>query len=258
MSILLDDSIPLQRLTIPGTHNSGARYGGAYTGCQDTSIEAQLNSGIRFLDIRCRAFEGKLYIHHGATYQNLTFQDVLDSCRNFLSGNPRETVLMRVKQEYSEERGETFGKVFDQYLDAGSNPPAFHLGGTLPLLGQARGKVILLADNAGLPGVRYGDASVFDIQDAFMTEPIAKFKKIEDHFLKAVSQPGKLFVNYVSTAAALPIGYTSRQLNPKVKAYSDGLRLNGKVGLGIIPMDYPNNQPGLLDSLLLQNFARLG
>ncbi|MGO4760673.1 phosphatidylinositol-specific phospholipase C domain-containing protein, partial [Streptomyces sp. 2MCAF27] len=90
---------PVQRLTLPGTHDSGARYGGPWTECQNTTIGDQLNSGIRFLDIRCRAFEGAFPIHHGAYYQHLNFDDVLGACRSFLSAHPSETVLMRVKQE---------------------------------------------------------------------------------------------------------------------------------------------------------------
>ncbi|NUS82180.1 MAG: phospholipase, partial [Streptomyces sp.] len=39
------DATPVQRLTLPGTHDSGARYGGPWTECQNTTIGDQLNSG---------------------------------------------------------------------------------------------------------------------------------------------------------------------------------------------------------------------
>ncbi len=111
------DGTELTRLTIPGTHDSGARFGGPWSECQNTTVAQQLDSGIRFLDVRCRVTGGSFAIHHGASYQNAMFGDVLVACRDFLAAHPSETVLMRVKQEYSEESDATFRAVFDDYLD---------------------------------------------------------------------------------------------------------------------------------------------
>ncbi|MFJ6935175.1 phosphatidylinositol-specific phospholipase C [Streptomyces sp. NPDC101132] len=249
----LADATPLRRMTIPGTHDSGARYGGLYVACQNTTIAEQLSYGIRFLDVRCRVTGGSFAIHHGAYYQNLMFGDVLVACRDFLAAHPRETVLMRLKQEYSEESDATFRAVFDDYLDRRGWRPLFRIDPALPDLGGARGKVVLLADNAGLPGVRYGSADVFDIQDDYMAEPFAKRTRIEDHFRKAVREPGKLFVNYTSTAALLPPRWNSDRLNPQVHAFVDGAEMAGRTGLGIVPMDFPNTRSGLVDALLRHN-----
>ncbi|MFD3664748.1 phosphatidylinositol-specific phospholipase C [Streptomyces sp. NPDC058659] len=247
------DGTALRQLTIPGTHDSGARYGGPWTECQNSTISQQLDSGIRFLDIRCRVTGGSFAIHHGASYQNMMFGDVLVACRAFLAAHPSETVLMRVKQEYSEESDATFRAVFDDYLDARGWRSLFRIGGGLPLLGEARGRVVLLADNGGLPGVRYGDGSLFDIQDDYMAEPFGKYPKIEAHFRKAVAQPGKLYVNYVSTAAALPPRWNADRLNPRVHGYLDSAAASGATGLGIVPMDYPNTRSGLVEALLRHN-----
>ncbi|MCX5376952.1 phosphatidylinositol-specific phospholipase C [Streptomyces sp. NBC_00091] len=249
----LADSTALQRMTIPGTHDSGARQGGAYVACQNTSIAEQLDSGIRFLDVRCRVTGGSFAIHHGAFYQNLMFGDVLAACGNFLAAHPSETVLMRVKQEYSTDSDATFRAVFDDYLDNRGWRPLFRIDAALPALGQARGKVVLLADNAGLPGLRYGDGNVFDIQDDYNTEPFAKRGRIENHFRKAVQQPGKLFVNYTSTSAYMPPRWNSDRLNPQVHAFVDGSELAGRTGLGIVPMDFPNTRAGLVTSLIRHN-----
>ncbi|MGW1520973.1 phosphatidylinositol-specific phospholipase C [Streptomyces sp. NPDC002287] len=249
----LADSTALQRMTIPGTHDSGARLGGLYVACQNTSIAEQLDSGIRFLDVRCRVTGGSFAIHHAAFYQDLMFGDVLVACAAFLSAHPSETVLMRVKQEYSTESDATFRAVFDDYLDHRGWRPLFRIADTLPTLGQARGKVVLLADNAGLPGLRYGDGGVFDIQDDYNTEPFAKRGRIEDQFRKAVQQPGKLFVNYTSTAAYMPPRWNSDRLNPQVHAFVDGAELAGRTGLGIVPMDFPNTRSGLVASLIRHN-----
>ncbi|CAM5227791.1 1-phosphatidylinositol phosphodiesterase OS=Streptomyces microflavus OX=1919 GN=G3I39_03625 PE=4 SV=1 [Streptomyces microflavus] len=114
----LPDGTALQRLTIPGTHDSGARFGGPWSECQNTTIAQQLESGIRFLDVRCRITGGSFAIHHGASFQNMMFGDVLVACWNFLAARPSETVLMRVKQEYSSESDAAFRAIFDDYLDA--------------------------------------------------------------------------------------------------------------------------------------------
>ncbi|WP_407548742.1 phosphatidylinositol-specific phospholipase C domain-containing protein [Streptomyces sp. Pv4-95] len=250
----LGDGTPLQRLTIPGTHDSGARVGGPWVACQNTPIDAQLASGVRFLDVRCRAIDGVFAIHHGAFYQQLMFGDVLNACRAFLQAHPSETVLMRVKQEYSEVAAEEFRRIFDIYLDDKGYRSLFRLDGGLPSLGQARGKVVLLADADGLPGVRYGDPQLFDIQDDYMAEPFAKYPKVEAQFRKAVAEPGKLFVNYVSTAALLPPRSNADRLNPQVKSLLTGSEASDWTGLGIVAMDFPN-EAGLADTLIRHNLA---
>ncbi|MFF3835370.1 phosphatidylinositol-specific phospholipase C [Streptomyces sp. NPDC002458] len=247
------DATPLRHLTIPGTHNSGARFGGPWTACQNTTIAEQLTSGIRFLDVRCRISGDAYAIHHGASYQNLNFDDVLGACRDFLAQRPSETVLMRVKQEYSEESDAAFRRIFDIYLDGKGWRSLLRLDPTLPDLGGARGKVVLLADNGGLPGVRYADPALFDIQDDYMAEPFAKYPKIEAQFRKAAQQPGKLFMNYVSTAALLPPRSNADRLNPQVHAFLDGSEASGWTGLGIVPLDYPATRSGLVESLIRHN-----
>ncbi|AXE79202.1 phosphatidylinositol-specific phospholipase C [Streptomyces atratus] len=249
----IPDATALQRLTIPGSHDSGARYGGPWTECQNTTIAEQLNSGLRFLDVRCRVTGDSFAIHHGASYQNLMFGDVLGACWDFLAAHPTETVLMRVKQEYSEESDATFRAIFDDYLDGRGWRPLFRIDPALPSLGEARGKVVLLADNGGLPGVRYADSALFDIQDDYMAEPFAKYPKIESQFRKAAQQPGKLYMNYVSTAALMPPRWNADRLNPQVQSFLDGSEAAGWTGLGIVPLDFPATRSGLVESLLRHN-----
>ncbi|MER6916843.1 phosphatidylinositol-specific phospholipase C [Streptomyces sp. NPDC000594] len=246
------DTTPLQRLTIPGTHDSGARFGGPWAECQNTTVAEQLNSGVRFLDIRCRITGDSFAIHHGAAFQNMMFGDVLIACRDFLAAHPSETVLMRVKQEYSQESDAAFRRIFDLYLDQKGWRPLFRIADGLPVLGAARGRVVLLADNGGLPGVRWGDGTLFDIQDDWNAAPAAKYPKIEAHFRKATAQPGRLFVNHVSTAAYLPPRWNSDNLNPRVHTFLDGAA-NGWRGLGIVPLDFVGTRQGLVESLIRHN-----
>ncbi|WP_327355144.1 phosphatidylinositol-specific phospholipase C [Streptomyces sp. NBC_01304] len=250
----LPDATSLPTLTIPGTHDSGARFGGPWTECQNTTIAEQLASGVRFLDIRCRAIDGSFAIHHGAAFQNLMFGDVLVACRDFLAARPSETVLMRVKQEYSEVGDAEFAGIFGDYLDRRGWRSLFLIGGGLPALGAARGKVVLIADNGGLPGgLRWGDSSVFDLQDDYQAEPFAKWPKVEGHFRKAVASPGKQYINFVSCAAGLPPRWNADRLNPQVHSLIDSAGASGWRGLGIVPLDYPNTRSGLVTSLIRHN-----
>ncbi|MGW6564240.1 phosphatidylinositol-specific phospholipase C [Streptomyces sp. NPDC054975] len=246
------DPTPLQRLTIPGTHDSGARFGGPWAECQNTTIAQQLAAGIRFLDIRCRVTGGSFAIHHGAAYQHMMFGDVLIACRDFLAAHPSETVLMRVKQEYSSDSDATFGAIFTDYLDNRGWRSLIRIGATVPTLGEARGKVVLIADNGGLPGLKWWDGGAIAMQDDWNALPNAKYPKIEAHFRKAVEQPGKLYINFVSTSASLPPRWNSDNLNPRVHSFLDGTANSWK-GLGIVPMDYPNTRSGLVESLIRHN-----
>ncbi|MGW6966543.1 phosphatidylinositol-specific phospholipase C [Streptomyces zaomyceticus] len=246
------DGTPLQRLTIPGTHDSGARFGGPWSECQNTTVAQQLDSGIRFLDVRCRVTGGSFAIHHGVSYQNMMFGDVLVACRDFLAAHPSETVLMRVKQEYSSDSDATFRAIFDDYLDNRGWRSLFRIGDTVPSLGEARGTVVLIADNGGLPGLKWWDGGAIAIQDDWNALPNAKYPKIEAHFRKAVEQPGKLYINFVSTSASLPPRWNSDNLNPRVHGFLDGTA-NTWRGLGIVPMDFPNTRSGLVEALLRHN-----
>ncbi|MFF3317720.1 phosphatidylinositol-specific phospholipase C domain-containing protein [Streptomyces sp. NPDC003035] len=246
------DLTPLQRLTIPGTHDSGARFGGLWSECQNTTVAQQLAAGIRFLDIRCRVTGGSFAIHHGASYQRMMFGDVLIACRDFLAAHPSETVLMRVKQEYSSDSDATFGAIFTDYLDHRGWRSLFRIGDALPTLGEARGKVVLIADNGGLPGLKWWDGGAIALQDDWNALPNAKYPKIEAHFRQAVEQPGKLYINFVSTSASLPPRWNSDNLNPRVHGFLDSTA-SGWKGLGIVPLDFPNTRSGLVESLIRHN-----
>lgn len=104
-----------------------------------------MEAGCRFFDIRCRAQGDRFAIHHGELYQHLAFGDVLEYCKGFLSENPTETLFMRVKQEYSSVSNEEFKRIFYGY-----DTSHFYLESRVPTLSEVRGKIILLANVAGL------------------------------------------------------------------------------------------------------------
>ena len=50
----LPDNKKLSELSIPGTHDTCARFGGDFAQCQSLALRDQFSIGLRFLDIRCR------------------------------------------------------------------------------------------------------------------------------------------------------------------------------------------------------------
>src|SRR5512143_1380456 len=71
----LADTRMIAELSIPGTHDSGARFdltqGLAKT--QDLTIAEQLTAGVRYFDVRCRHVGDQFLIYHGGVDQNQTF-----------------------------------------------------------------------------------------------------------------------------------------------------------------------------------------
>jgi GH18 family chitinase len=151
----LPDSTRLSRLTIPGTHETMARFGGPespWATCQNRSLPEQLAAGIRFIDIRCRHLNDDFPIHHDRFFTGVYFNPhVYQSCREFLEIYPNECVIMMVKEEYTASNNKnSFEADFAPYLNgqAGGSPSVFWTGQTgndyIPTLGEVRGKIVLV------------------------------------------------------------------------------------------------------------------
>src|SRR6266850_2447710 len=76
----VNDSSWLSELSIPGTHDSGARRDSfpqhEASQCQKLAISEQLQIGARFLDVRCRRIGGKFEVFHGSIDQGVSFDEV--------------------------------------------------------------------------------------------------------------------------------------------------------------------------------------
>ena len=96
----LPDSMLISELSIPGTHDSGCEdnhsaFDAGAAECQDADIRHQLEAGVRFLDLRVDATNGRWEIYHGA-YQFRSLITVLNEIDSFLAENEGETVLCRI------------------------------------------------------------------------------------------------------------------------------------------------------------------
>ncbi|MBP0985585.1 MAG: phosphatidylinositol-specific phospholipase C domain-containing protein, partial [Oscillospiraceae bacterium] len=164
----LSDELDLGEIIIPGSHDSATQYVqlAFFSKCQSLGIGEQLSAGCRYLDIRL-GFDGKtgkLKLMHGFTEcrntlfatEPLYMEDMLRECYAFLAAHPTETVIIAVKQEHGEESVEQFETALDAYLL--EHPDYWLLTDTVPSLGEARGKLVLMRryeDEAGL-GPRAG------------------------------------------------------------------------------------------------------
>ncbi|WP_441249402.1 phosphatidylinositol-specific phospholipase C [Kitasatospora sp. McL0602] len=233
----------LSRLTVPGTHDTCSLYGGPITQTQTLSVPDQLAAGVRFFDIRCRAIDGVFAIHHSSFFQHIFFGDVLNQCQAFLAQHPQETVLMRVKQEYSTVSDQDFGTIFAGY--AAARPGLFWTEDRIPRLGEVRGRVVVLADNSGVPGIPWGGART-DIEDDYQIGTVfeiasRKWPEVSAHLdaARAATDPQRLFLTFTSSSGwGLWPAQAADAIGPRLTGYLAGLDHNARPVLGVVPMDY--------------------
>lgn len=262
----LDGGLSLSKLSIPGTHDSGAMYE-PFPGtakCQNLTLAQQLNAGIRFLDIRCRHVDNAFAIHHGQVYQNINFDDVLNAVIGFLNAHPTECVLMSVKEE-SDPSGNTrtFEATFDSYVQ--KNPARWYLADTIPTLSQAQGKIVLLRRFGagslpkGIPATNWADNTTFTINNTHSQLRVQDYYNVPDANAKwnAASSllteapnanANTLYLNftsgYVPGFLGLPsITTVSNAVNPKIVSYFSA---SPKGRFGTIPMDFADEQKATL------------
>lgn len=251
----LNGSLPLSQYSLPGTHDSGARFEPASgtAKCQDLTIADQLGAGVRFLDIRCRHINDAFAIHHGQVYQNMNFDDVLNAVFGFLSANPGEAVIMSVKEEYNAS-GDTrsFEATFDSYV--AKNPSKWMLGANIPTLDAARGKLVLFRRFGAMSTPKGIDASNFPDDTSFST---GGYLRVQDHYnvsnndtkwnyiLAILNEaryggPGTLYVNFASGVASGAFGVpditsVSNNINPRLTSFFNA---NPSGRFGAVMMDF--------------------
>jgi 1-phosphatidylinositol phosphodiesterase len=291
----LADSTSLAALSIPGTHQTLSAHGGALTQTQEDfgdsggTLSRQLTAGIRMIDIRARVNSGNTFtIHHGATYQNANFDDVLNQLSAFLVAHPRETVVMRLKQECTGQLGsctdasgqQSFADIFDAY--ATRYPSLFWqpsvnrtAGAPTPSLGAIRGRVVLAVVNGprGGPIGHYGlaqfagwdDGSSTYVQDEYTVPNVGAIATKRDQvrrFLDATSagDPATMYVNFASGSSifAQPQQVAGGALgvqgvNPFLLIYlNEGPEIHTPVvRTGMLMLDFPGS--GLISTVISFN-----
>lgn len=213
----LPDDVGLTRLSLPGTHDTMARGASVFALTQDADLPTQLRAGIRVLDIRTRHFRDAFPIHHNLEYLHANFTDVVVAVTDFLRDHPTETIVMRLKEEYTAaENTRSYEDTLNWYLD--TNPDTAdrlreHLwrpaaAAAMPTLGQVRGKIVVLEDfpAAATYGPRWGGPGM-NIQDTYELAGLGdldrKWSLVRSQFARAAAgSPDTFFVNHLSATGA--------------------------------------------------------
>lgn len=263
----ISDTAPLSQLSIPGTHDSmSSGNGGDIAQTQSMSLHTQLNSGIRYLDIRCALIGGAFHMYHGIIDLGTKMEDVLNITTKFLKEHPSETILMRVKQEHSSASDAEFNQKIQDYINGYKDFIWDSKNRTVtdPTLGEMRGKIVLLPDVAGSSiGIDYGGQ--FNIQDNYNLNSnwdlYSKWESVKGQLQKArgFGDPATKYINYLSgSGGSFPYFVASGHVSHETGAgrlwtgalaitdpskYKDFPRINGGIyyeGTNVLTTDYLN------------------
>ncbi|MBT2449221.1 phosphatidylinositol-specific phospholipase C domain-containing protein [Streptomyces sp. ISL-43] len=281
----------LAALSLPGTHDTLSIHGGPAAQTQEdfgdsaNTLTAQLERGIRAIDIRVRVTENKYFVvHHGSAYQNANFDDVLSKAQAFLGQHKGETVVMRLRAECPLSGGGTFDckndpdtvdnkrreEIFSSYVSRYPNlfySPSVTKGKKtgVPQLSQVRGKIVL-ASFDGLDGDNYGINSFNDHKEDTWnaSHPEKKWAYVKANIDRAVSDgSGEMFVTYTSASTVPDLspamfaggyGWHNQQpavhgVNFRMMQYLNNGGANGH--LGVVMMDFPGW--ALVDNIIARN-----
>ncbi|MGG1948911.1 phosphatidylinositol-specific phospholipase C [Trinickia sp. NRRL B-1857] len=168
----MDGSRKLHTFSLPGSHDTCAyTVNDSLARTQDATLEAQLQAGVRVIDIRCRHENDTFAIYHAGISLDMTFDHVIDICGRFLAGHPRECIVMSIKEEWAAKAcSRSFVQTFDGYVSENVGV-RWHLSPIAPTLEAARGSIVLLRRFAserplGIDLTAWPDNSTFVIDDA--------------------------------------------------------------------------------------------
>jgi len=277
------DATKLAGMSIPGTHDSGAKDASftvdgklptpvcnTFGRCQSGDITAQLSVGIRYFDLRLSHDGGRyspLQVFHGICRQKVNLKEIFEQTTKYLTANPSEVVLWRVKIENDSSSKRTndkskfvasFAEEFKKYEKFDAGQLGAGAGGTT--LGSVRGKIIVL-DNTGLDKgyTPFRTLTIQDIYDqaCYGGKKVAILENLKSAVANSKAGGSALHLNHISFAAfgnknSLTAEAASRVLNPW---FGDHL-LSAKyksTGLGMISMDFVNDYEWICHAIVGTN-----
>jgi len=203
----MSGSATLSTLNLPGTHDTMSVKGGDIGENQSMGLRAQLDSGIRALDLRTKHINNDFTMHHGIINQNTKFgPDVLKVISDFLSANPTETVVFRLVPANGDGNTRSYEATLQALINQYGG--GRHWTGTSnnPALDDIRGKFVILEQSiAGDWGIDYKDRDLLKIQDDYSLgtnwDLYGKWESVKAHMnLSDKGDRNKLYMNYLSGA----------------------------------------------------------
>ena len=272
----LPDDTPLSALVIPGTHDSATQFVrlAYFSKCQALSVGEQLEAGFRYLDIRLGDGDkgGLPLLMHGFTKckvsafgSALTLDNVLADCYGFLAQHPTETVLFVVKHEHGTSPDAAMAEALENFIS--TRPRNWLVTDTMPTLGEARGKLVLLRrweGGDGLPLLWEDQKGADDVsQNEAVTDEGAYRLWVQDRFeygaddkwaaftagLDAPRAAGDVLLSFLSTKGTGTYGHPYRfakRLNARL------LELDSSALRGWIAVDF--GTPKLAEHIYSANF----
>lgn len=280
----LDDGVYLSELNIAGTHDSATAYVAMENTarCQNKTISEQLQMGVRLLDIRLTKKGDEFYLVHSLAdcysdekkTQRMTFDEVLSVCKNFLKDNPKETLILSIKQDRGIINRWFFPPFYDKYLR--NDESSWYLKNKVPTLGECRGKLVLMRrcrvwksfykiSEGGLNFSFWHDQArkrmtakkvVLNkkekalVQDRYGLDPKRKWQCSKNYLDSAVTTETQPAVHFISTSAKTngTLVGTAEYINEKFMQY------NLKAKTGWIICDFPTEE--LIEKIMMSNIEK--
>ena len=269
----LNDTLLIRHLSLPGTHDSGAMWGGEALRTQSSTFSQQLETGIRAFDVRLQSHNGKLGVYHSTAFQHIFWEeDVLPTITSFLKNHPTEMLVVSLKCEGGSTN--EYSSLLSASLQQTQYHPYIISSYTNKLtLGDCRGKILFLhrdevgpdyhgarcedwQDNAScLLNLRAPDGviSTVYLQDEYqyLSGDIAELKKKEKaiiHYFEQMSYPtinsSSWGISFIS-ATGLPHGTPHLFANYLNRSIADYLINHPQRYCGIILIDFVASTEGL-------------
>lgn len=284
----IDDGKDIMTINTAGTHDSVTQYVqfSYMAKCQSLNIYEQLCLGVRALDLRVDERGGRLVMVHSVAKvfntpnhfsRQMDMADVLEHCYRFLAENPSEAIIFQFKNDNGRHMEQCFDLLFNQYIS--KNESKWFTENRIPLMGEARGKIILVRRckmseqpeytpfNTGIDFSSWreqdkiiptplslntgGDMSAeFVILDRFKYRPEPRWNECVKPFLdKCTEFNGKYIISYLSTAGGFKgPKRNSDYINSRFLKYE----LKKGTYYGMIYMDFPTEQ--LVEKIIKTNF----
>ena len=287
----IPDAYLISEINLPGTHDSctcRVQFP-FFSKCQQTTIAQQLNSGIRFLDIRVEKDGKKLKIIHDIAdckeptnkRKKLYIDSIINDCKNFLSENPSETILLSYKRDDGANQEETFDTFFEKYLE---NDSVWYRENRIPTLKEVRGKIVLLnRDNIDKSNGKYDDfntginlstwvyqkenveriyevaellgrngtltGKTFTVQDLYGLTPQKKWNLAILPFIKKPPETNDVLITFFSCGS---IFYNPKRSAKYINKKLSDITLEKTKKYGWIIMDYPTEK--FIKEIINSNF----